>query len=242
MTIVQDCEKRGGRLRIIGAMAVKLHCPRYSTLLDILKREPTDIDFMSHSKDRDKVIKMFQEMGYAQNRNIDFLYGGQRQIFRNESKQMTADVFFDELRMAHTVRFTDRLDADYPTIALADLVLEKLQIVKINEKDVIDLMVIFREHELGATENETINSSYIAKLLSDDWGFYYTATTNLKKIRDTFISRYAVLKEDDVGDIRSKINYLLEEIDRKDKSLRWKMRAKIGTKQKWYYDVEDAAR
>jgi len=83
-------------------------------------------------------------------------------------------------------RFLKRLEIDYPTISLADLLLEKMQIVKLNEKDILDTIVMLREHDVGEGDKETINSDRVSGLLSDDWGFYYTVTTNLGKIKSAF--------------------------------------------------------
>ncbi len=74
--------------------------------------------------------------------------------------------------------------------------------------------------------------------MSKDWGFYYTFTTNMNKLRDS-LSRYDVLSAEDRNDITSKIGKILEHVESKPKSLGWKMRARSGTKVKWYNDVEE---
>jgi len=151
------------------------------------------------------------------------------------------DVFFDRLEMCHTIDFMDQLEVDYPTISLANLLLEKMQIVQLNEKDAIDTVVLLREHDVGKVDDQTINLEYISRLLSKDWGFYYTVTTNLKRIRDEFLPSYDLSGEDKT-DVEHKIDTLLERVEKKPKSLRWKMRARIGAKKKWYRDVEELYR
>jgi len=150
------------------------------------------------------------------------------------------DVFYDKLAMCHEIDFTRRLEVDYPTISTADIILEKTQIVKINEKDVKDLIILFAEHELGSNDNHMINSPYISKLLAKDWGFYYTVTTNLKLVRDQFLDKW---KEPSVqeylNNVKSRVDELLKQIESEPKSMGWKMRQSIGTKKKWYKDVEE---
>ena len=68
------------------------------------------------------------------------------------------------------------------TISLADLFLEKVQIVKMGEKDAKDIAILLLEHELGDQDKGSINAEYISKLMADDWGFYYTTITNLRKL------------------------------------------------------------
>jgi hypothetical protein len=47
----------------------------------------------------------------------------------------------------HVVKFQNRLHVDSPTIPLAELALEKLQIVHLNEKDVKDMLMLFAAEE-----------------------------------------------------------------------------------------------
>ena len=75
-------------------------------------------------------------------------------------------------------------------------------------------------------------------MLSKDWGFYYTVTTNLKKT-DRYVDKCEGLTDDDRKDIKSKIAELLDRIEKAPKSTGWKMRASIGAKKKWYRDVEE---
>ena len=115
------------------------------------------------------------------------------------------------------------------TISLADLFLEKAQIVKIGEKDVKDIAILFRQHELGSQDAGSINVEYITKLLSDDWGFYYTATTNFKKVRD-YVETLDVFSAEDKRTIQAKIDALSQRIESQGKSMRWKFRARTGTR------------
>jgi len=242
--IVEEAERRNITLRLMGAVAIRIHCPKFSYLHEALEREFTDLDFMAYSKDLRKVKELFCELGYQERRMgaaIAISAYGERLIFDDLINKRHVDVFFDKLRMCHTIDFRGRLELDYPTITPTDLLLEKLQIVKINEKDIKDVIVLLREHEIGEKEKETINVRYIARLLSSDWGFYYTVTTNLSKIK-TFLDHYGVLREDDRKNVTSKINKIQKIIEEEPKSLKWKLRAKIGTRIKWYEEVEEVVR
>ena len=122
------------------------------------------------------------------------------------------------------------------------MLLEKMQIVHINEKDIIDTIMLLREHEIGYENTaETIDARYIAGLLSEDWGFYYTFTANLAKVREKAAATQE-LSEDDRADVNKKIRKLTEILEKEPKTFAWKMRAKIGTKNKWYKDVEEVRR
>jgi len=121
------------------------------------------------------------------------------------------------------------------------MLLEKMQIVQINEKDIIDTIMLLREHGVNGDSPEAVDVQYLARLLSNDWGFYHTVTTNLQKIQDT-LSKYAELSAEDRNDIIEKIQKVLKAVEDHPKTLSWKLRAKVGTKNKWYRDVEEVNR
>jgi hypothetical protein len=54
---------------------------------------------------------------------------------------------------AHTIDLRDRFELDDATLPLADLLLTKLQIVQLNEKDVLDILALLADHELDPSEN-----------------------------------------------------------------------------------------
>ena len=120
---------------------------------------------------------------------------------------------------------------------VAELLLEKMQIVNITEKDLKDSVILLAEHDIGDTDNETINGKHIASILSKDWGFSYTVTTNLQHVKE--YADKSPLGEADNLLVKQRIARLLDIIEKAPKSLRWTTRARIGTKKKWYQDVEE---
>ncbi|MHA1838925.1 MAG: hypothetical protein ACTSYO_03055, partial [Candidatus Ranarchaeia archaeon] len=182
--LVKLAQQNNIPLRVMGAIAIRIHCPKYRHLLDRFQRNITDIDFMTYGRYNSQVYDFFKKQGYVIDPAIFAFYGDKRHIWYEKNNRWVVDVFFDKLEMNHIIDFQKRLELDFPTITLADLLLEKMQIVKINEKDVQDTCVLLREHDVRNSEEETINGKRIAKVLSDDWGFYYTVTMNLKKVKE----------------------------------------------------------
>jgi hypothetical protein len=236
--IIEEARRRGLRLRLMGACAIEAHCQKYRHLWsDKLRRELTDIDLASYLRFRPDVKKLLEDFGYTTKKMlmVDESYRW-RDIYTKTGTGLVVDVFFDKLSMCHTINFENRLEVDYPTIPLAELLLEKLQIVNIAEKDIKDIIVLLREHEVGEGDRETINAKYISQLLSKDWGFYYTVKNNLDKIKK-YLLTYG-LAENDVTDVNGKIATLLQQIENEPKPLRWKIRGKLGTSIKWYREVK----
>jgi hypothetical protein len=239
--IVQEGNERGLHLRLLGAIAFQLHCPKYNYLTIKLRRTLTDVDLAGYNKERNEIEKVMREFGYVDQPMVTALFGHQRMIWDNKSTGMHVDIFFDKLEMNHNVPFDDRLELDNLTIPIADLLLEKMQIVKINEKDIVDTIMLFREHSVDSGDPEKIDSAYLARILSNDWGFYHTVTTNLSVVQNR-LDQYSELTEEDRQDVKSKIQDLLKILENQPKTLSWKIRARVGTKTKWYKDVEDVTR
>ncbi|MGE5072399.1 MAG: hypothetical protein ACM3MF_03150, partial [Anaerolineae bacterium] len=114
-------------------------------------------------------------------------------------------------------------------------------IVQINEKDLIDSVMLLREHPIGDTDHETINAKIITDILSNEWGFWRTVTANLKLLDDK-LAVYTTLSDDDRQVVHERIKELQGRIDAAPKSLRWKARAQVGERMKWYKDVEELER
>lgn len=243
--IVEAASNQKIPLRLIGGVAIRLHCGNFGELAKRLSRlgpgeqEYTDLDFMSYSKFRDALRKFFESSGYRKRKTTLSSAATQRHIYFHPDGWFSADVFFDKLLAAnHPIDFRGRLELDSPTISLVDLLLEKLQIVSFTEKDLKDTLVLLRAHKLGdGHAPETIDTRYVASLLSKDWGFWYTATTNLKGLRK-MVAESNELNETEKSDVTSKIGKLLEVIDNEPKTTGWKMRSMIGTKRRWYNPVE----
>jgi len=239
--IIFLAKEKGVLLRALGAVAFRIHCPQFKHFEYIAGRSLSDLDFATYLSQLKGVERVFSELGFVQNERVKILHGTQRRIFDYSETGWHADVFVDRLRFCHDVNFHGRLEADFPTIPLAELLLEKLQIVKFEPKDVIDSVVLIREHEIGESDNETINVGVIAQIFASDWGFWKTGQLNLDRI-----SHYAeaceILTPVDKKDLIKKIDFLRKRINEEPKTLGWKLRGKVGEKKQWYRDVEDVER
>jgi hypothetical protein len=238
--ILAGAEKNGIMIRLLGALAFDLRCPKYADLRRALGRQLSDLDYMALSKQWEQIVKLLTGLGYSFDERRAMLHGLDRVIFFHPNG-LRVDIFFDQLDMCHKVDFRNRLTIDPQTISLADLLLEKLQIVRITEKDIIDCIILFLEHPISETD-EGINARYIAARLSSDWGFYYTATHNLQRFRDEFLTHYALITEPHRQIVRTRMDQMLQYIQAEPKTLKWKLRAQVGTSLKWYKDVGELER
>lgn len=239
--IVAASRDRDLSMRVLGSVAIKLHCPKYGFLTSALGRNLADVDFAAYGSDRDSIEALMRGFGYEDQPVVTALFGNQRLIWENKTANLHADIFFDRLEMNHPIDFRGRLELGELTIPLEELLLEKLQIVKINDKDIVDTIMLLREHQIGNASPETIDLKYIAKLLSNEWGFYYTVRTNLDMVKNS-LATYQELTQEDRGDVQNKVESIIAKLESEPKTLAWKLRARVGTKTKWYNDVEEVNR
>ena len=146
--VSQACENNI-TLRSMGACAIRIHCPKFKHMHESMNRKLTDIDFVSYGKFSDNIYTLFKKMSLIPNERFITLHGESRQMYYDKTNECTVDIFLDKLEMSHTLEFKGRLELDYPTITLADLVLEKTQIVQINEKDIKDTTMMFANTRLA---------------------------------------------------------------------------------------------
>ncbi len=241
--LTEEAQKQGILLRVMGPIALHFHFPEYVDLYRKMERLGdrvfTDIDYACYGKSRGKIVPFFEAHGYELEKRAAMLSGNTRHIYFGGRIPMI-DVFFDKLDYNHPIDYHNRLELHPYCVSLADLMLQKLQIVMINDKDLKDAMLLLLAAPIGDTDEGALNARYIARIFSEDWGFYYTATTNLKKIKEALVGVNA-LSGDQREKITAKADTFLELIEDTPKSGKWMSRAKTGTSKPWYQDVSDWA-
>jgi hypothetical protein len=240
LRLVRDAEAQGIRLRILGSIAYRLQCPNNLQLFQDTRRVLTDVDFGAEKRQNKPIREFLTSRGYDADEGIYVASEGARHAFLHKDTGLNVDVFADELYFCHRIPLKGRLELDSPTICTTDLLLEKMQIVEINLKDFKDTIVLMLEHPLSnqQAEAKSIDTGYIVDLLRQDWGFYYTFTTNLKRVPDYF-GEFPSIRDHQRILIQDRVNALLEAIEAAPKTLGWKMRSKIGTRSRWYQEVSE---
>ena len=234
--IVETAKAQGVTLRALGAVAFRIHCQGHLGIHSATGREISDIDLVGYKRQGSEICELMSKLGYELNQKM--LIQENRYFFSDRRTGTKADIFLDKLEMCHTIDFSGRLERDYPTVPLEELLLEKLQIVNIESKDIIDVAMLLSDHDVGSGEHETIDKGYVARVLAGDWGFYYTVTTNLSKI-SLAVSQITGIEASDRDHVAKNIELIRSEIDAYPKSLGWKIRARVGAKAKWYHDVSN---
>ena len=237
--LITAAEEQSLLLRLIGGLAVRLRSGNFQKFFE---REYRDLDFVTEEKERRRVEPFFQMMGYESNRQFNLLNGMKRQIYQDPNSERHVDIFVGTFEMCHKLPMNNRLHLDPVTVPLAELLLSKAQIVELNRKDALDIASILLYNETGHDDDNQINLDYIAQLCSQDWGLYKTTSINLKRVEEIVSEEKLNLTEAERGLIGKRVSEIQQTFEAMPKSLAWQMRDKVGTRVRWYEEVEEVAR
>jgi hypothetical protein len=226
--LLRAAEQAEVELRLLGGVAIRLRTP----IPDVLAREYGDLDFVGSRGSSSGLRKLFADAGYQEDQEFNALNGARRLIFLDAANSRKADVFVGQFEMCHKVPVADRLTLERDTLPLAELLLTKLQIVELNEKDLRDTLALLLGHDVGEEDGELLNAGRVAALCATDWGLWRTMTANLEAL-DAHASSYALSTEERAR-VSGRIRALLERIEAEPKSRAWRLRARVGERVRWY--------
>jgi hypothetical protein len=222
-------------LRALGGVAVFLHVGEL--LHPAFAREIQDIDLATKARQSRDVTDLVKKLGYTERGNFNALHGARRLLFYDGQHGRKLDVFVGTFEMCHVLPLEDRLTVDPLTIPLAELLLTKLQIVRFTRKDILDVCSLLLTHELDKHDNEAINIARISSLCGADWGLYHTVERNLESLRNGLAE--TGVSEDERQVIRERVGEIAEALAAAHKSPKWKLRARVGERVRWYEDPEE---
>jgi hypothetical protein len=220
---------KGVPLRLLGGVAVRMKAPEVPPSLD---RSYKDIDFAVTKKGGGAADKLLREAGYEPHVAFNAMHARERGLYYDEGNGRQVDLFIEAFRMCHEIPLGKRLEVETQTVPLAELMLTKLQIIEVNEKDIRDTVLLFHGHPIADHDDGAINGAHIAKLCADDWGLWRTITANVDRCRN-HVGDYELSGEDRER-IESRFDELLQRIEDEPKSRGWRRRAKVGDKKIWY--------
>jgi hypothetical protein len=228
--VAEEAEREGVDLRLLGGVAIKVRAQ--DGLQPAFEREYADLDWIVPKGKSSQAQKFFESLGYVPQTRFNTMYGRERLLYFDEEHDRQVDVLVGTFRMSHEIPFGKRMTLEPVTVPLAELLLTKLQIIELNEKDVRDTLALLHDHPVGEEDGESVNAAHIAKLCSSDWGLWRTFTANLEAL-DGHLKRYE-LSDKGKERISERVKALLQRIEEEPKTFGWKMRAKIGDRKRWY--------
>jgi hypothetical protein len=218
VAIVVAARDRGAVLRLLGGAAVFIHCP--ASVAQGPYRELGDLDAITLRTDVVVVSRTLKDLGYEADSRFNAIHGERRLIF--SGPRVKLDVFVETFEMCHRIQLRNRIRLEELTLTVSDLLLTKLQIVHLNDKDARDTAALLSEHELARGPGDHIDIDYVGALLGSDWGLWRTVTANLLKV--------AKLQTH----VAAKAQELVTTLDTAPKTIGFRARARIGERVRWY--------
>lgn len=243
LRLLSAAEAEGITARLIGGMAIRLIAGE--RLDPAFAREIADLDFIVRRKAGLRLGELLAASGYEPDLEFNALNSARRMLFWDPSHRRQVDVFVGSFEMCHALPLAERLEQRPHTLAAAELLMTKLQIVELTAKDRDDAFALLHAHEVADSDRdvegeETINAGVISSLTSHDWGLYRTFRMNFERL------------DESVGDLRieaegrelitERIERLRAEIEAAPKSRKWKLRDRIGDRKQWYETPEEVNR
>ncbi len=240
MVIARGAEQAGVGLKLLGGLAVRVVCPDYPPRL----RRDQDIDFACLSKERKKVAAHLEEAGCQPDKRFNNL-NGDRQMYFTAPSGRPIDVMVDKLTMCHTLDFRPSFSRLPHTVDVVDLLLSKLQIVELNEKDardIVQLLSCMQIQQAGDSQaSPAIDAARFGQVLGADWGWWRTVTGNLDKLPGLLEERPGLAQPGMPFDPVEQAAQLRKIADDTPKTMKWRVRAGVGDKVRWYELPEEVA-
>jgi putative nucleotidyltransferase-like protein len=214
-------------VKLLGGAGIHLHSP--SAHKAPLKRKYGDLDYAMPKRDRKAALAFFPSLGYEANERFNLMNGDTRLYFYDNQHGRQVDVFIDIFKMSHVIDLRGRLDMDGPCASPSDLLLSKLQIYEVNRKDLVDLTALLLDHPIERKTEDAIDADYVARVAAEDWGMYRTLQVNIEKLRHTLDD--LDVNRDLVG---SRLDELWAAVEAHPKPLKWRLRAQVGDRVRWY--------
>jgi hypothetical protein len=218
--LIERARAVGVEARLIGGLGILHHDAELRERGG--SRPINDIDLMVPTGEHRLIARVLVESGYASEERFNALNGHRRMVFHGQDWDL--DVLVGIFEMCHRIDMTSRFDLDYPTLPVTDLLLTKLQIVKLNAKDAGDIVDLVSGHPLGDVSGDQIDLTRLRALVRDDWGLWRTITGTVE----------TVIATDPPGAAVERLRALLAALHEAPKSARWKLRARVGDRVAWY--------
>jgi hypothetical protein len=237
LAIVRGASERGIPVRLVGGLAVRVLCPDFPPRV----RDAQDLDFASVGRATSALTAFLGERGYVPDKTFNALYGRKQLYFAHGESGRALDVIVDKLEMSHTLEFKDRIERLPYTLGPVDLLLSKLQIFELNDKDVQDVVYLLSAYAVSDSDHiGTIDLRVFRQVVGEDWGWWRTVTMNLDRIAELLgAERERLVPSPAALNPTEGLKELQQAAEEAPKSRRWKMRARLGDRKRWYQIAEE---
>jgi hypothetical protein len=235
VALVEGAMAAGLRLRLLGGLGVRVLCPSFPP------RPHRDIDLACAGKGRRDIAAFLEKSGCQPDKAFNAL-NGDRQMYFTAPSGLPVDVMVDRLVMCHTLDLRPSLGNSSLTLDPADLLLSKLQIFELNAKDARDITQLLSGVPVADSgSGPFIDTRRFGEILAADWGWWRTSTGNLEKLPKLLADSAEMIPPQARFDPAAQAARLLDVANSVPKSMKWKLRANVGDRVRWYELPEEVA-
>ena len=251
LRVVDLADKKGLLVRLMGGMAIRAHAPDWPART---RRVEVDLDFATRSRDRGAFYELLSSEGYTADKRHNALFGGKQAYFVDVAAQPPGRRAGRQPRDVPPLRVRRPAGTSSPTLPLAELLLSKLQVVKINRKDVLDALVLLAEHPLGPDDgapdsrhglgtinvpaDPVVHLERLGLVADRDREPRHARPVPRGRARRPRISTSTTAGRSCSTRPRRSRPFGRPSTTRRSRR-RWKLRARVGERQKWYQEPEE---
>lgn len=243
--IVDVARGQGVALRLLGGLAVHAYCAG----LTACRRDHLDLDMVALRHQTQSVIDVFGELGYQERVHVRLATrAGEAQFVRDcvhsdgagrprPHAEDRVDVFFDEFKMDHALDLRSRLSLHPYAIPLTDTLTTKLQMHAPEAYDVRDAVMLLATAKSEGCGAGEVDSAYIGRLCARDWGLFHDVSRNLQRCAEALgASGLGPAGQARAADLLARV---IGAVDAAPKTFAWRLRARVGTRRRWWNIVEE---
>jgi hypothetical protein len=228
--VIEAAHAANVAIRLTGGLAIRRRHP--SATRAPLARSYADIDLAASSKGGHRAItNLMVGLGYVPDQMFNSLHGNERLYYETPNHDHHVDVFIDAVRMCHVINFKQRLGYLDDTLSVSDLLLTKLQIFELNRKDLLDILAVLHDQTLRPGAADALDPTYLEEVWGNDWPIW---RTSLRTLATVGAEAPIILDAEGSGRVMKNVDALQEILRSGRKTLRWKLRAQVGERVRWY--------
>jgi hypothetical protein len=224
-------------IKALGGIGCWLHATEHGAEAQPYLRNYGDVDFVLPADGASRLGELMRSTGLEPLESFNVNGGATRRIYVSPETGMQVDIFIGSFAMCHEVPLAPcAFDPPaHPSLSATELLLTKLQVVQLSDKDANDAASLLAFHEI-AEDPEAIDGQRLGRLLASDWGLWRTTTENLRKLGDRADQDRLPAGGQTV---KHRVEELSEAIDTAKKSFKWRTRARVGDRVQWYAEPEE---
>lgn len=222
--------------RLFGGLSIEVIAP-WKDIFGI-DRPVKDIDIIVPRSSMITAMDVLSIDGWKMNGRNQRINSGILVCAIDNTSGTRLDMYADPVILNQTLYFGQRLRILEKTLTPVDLLISKLQIVNITDRDLDDICALAGGCQVAAVDSpSTLNAERLKIICSNSWALQYTSIGNLDAA-ERRAGTHRDIQEERLARILQNVSLLRNICTDCPKSWTWRLRAKIGPLLPWYEQID----